>query len=46
MKSKKKIVAEYCPKCKDVEMVKIDDKVEVFQCMNCKFKIKKNEKKK
>jgi len=42
----KKIKAEYCPKCRDVKMVKVGDKVEVFVCENCKFKVKKSGKKK
>ena len=42
---KKKIEIKYCPKCKDTEMVKLESgEVEVFECVNCKFKVKKNEK--
>ncbi len=42
MGNKKKIEVEYCPKCKDVEMVKLKSgEIEVFECENCKFKVEK-----
>ncbi len=39
-KQKKKINAEYCPNCKDTEMIKVEGgkgQVEIFKCENCKF---------
>lgn len=45
---KNEINAEYCPKCKDMKMVRLESgEVEVFECENCKFKVekRKNEKK-
>ena len=45
-KASEKITAKYCPKCKDIKMVKLKSgDVEVFECENCKFKIKKEKKK-
>jgi ribosomal protein L37AE/L43A len=42
MVKKEKIKAEYCPKCKDEIMVESKSgDIEVFECENCKFKIKK-----
>ena len=39
---KPKIKAEYCPKCRDVKMVRLDNgEVEVFECENCKFKVER-----
>lgn len=38
----KKMKAVYCPKCKDtLTVTSKDGDVEVFECENCKFKIKK-----
>ena len=41
----KKIEAKKCPHCTDEVMVQLKDgQIEVFECQNCKFKMKKNEK--
>ena len=33
---------EHCPKCKDSIMIKLKSgEIEVFECENCKFKVKK-----
>jgi Zn ribbon nucleic-acid-binding protein len=43
---KEKIVAQYCPHCEDTKMVQLESgDIEVFECENCKFKIKKDNKK-
>ncbi len=44
-KASEKITAKYCPNCKDETMVRLESgEVEVFECENCKFKIKKEKK--
>jgi Zn ribbon nucleic-acid-binding protein len=41
----KKIVAKKCPHCTDEVLVQLKDgQIEVFECKNCKFRVKKNEK--
>lgn len=39
----RKVSEEYCPKCKDRLVVKMDENQggEVFICENCKFKVSK-----
>ena len=44
-KTKEKIKTEYCPKCKDVKLVNLNGKSEVFICENCKFKTVRKKKK-
>ena len=36
-----KITEKFCPHCHDELVVKVDGDAEVFECENCKFKIKK-----
>lgn len=36
-----KITEELCPNCHDELVVKMEDGAEVFECENCKFKVKK-----
>lgn len=36
-----KITTEKCPKCNDKLVVLMDGGSEVFECQNCKFKVKK-----
>jgi len=45
VKIKKEIETVYCPKCNDTEMIRLESgQVEIFECKNCKFKIKRKKK--